>query len=382
MEMSIAQLQAGLMRDYYKDFSRYAKGKRPDYKTAWVTSFVPVEILEALGIHYYYPESYAAVIAASGKEQELLEESGRQFLSMDCCSYSCCFEGCISLEKGPRGIPPKPDVLIAANNQCNTLPNWWNILAIRYQVPLIVLDYPGETVDRTCAYEYVTKQHEEFIRKMEELSGHKLCMEKLESLIRNSEKSIAAWNQLVDRPALQAVHPTELFDGISFLITARCRKETELLYQAMEKEYQEFALADPSLIPIFWLGYPLWYHPKRCLMEILDGFRICGSNYITWWSLDYTGSTPYESLFQAYNYTFLNLALDTRTQRLTECIRKSKAAGTVTLHNKSCKCDFVSARNIKLPQAELEIDMVDRTFLDVKKAKGQMGILRETICTG
>ena len=45
MEQSIAALQAGLLRDYYKWFSKYAKGKKPDKKVAWVTSFAPVEIL-------------------------------------------------------------------------------------------------------------------------------------------------------------------------------------------------------------------------------------------------------------------------------------------------------------------------------------------------
>lgn len=377
--MSIVQAQTKLMREYYKDFSKYAKGRIPACKTTWVTSFTPVEILEALDIHYYYPESYAAVIAASGKEQELMEESGRQFLSLDCCSYSSCFEGCVSLEKGPRGISPKPDVLIATTNQCNTLANWWNVLAKRYGVPLIVLDYPGESTDRACASEYVRIQHEEFIQKMEELSGNRLCMDRLEELIGCSMKSVAAWNQITDEFAVRSIQPTELFDSISFLITARCKEDTQLLYKAMLKEYREVPKADPLQTSLFWLGYPLWYHPKRYLTEILEGFRISGANYITWWNLDYSGNTPLERLFQAYNYTFLNLTLESRTKRLAECIRKSGAVGTVTLHNKSCKCDFVSARKIGLPQVELEMDMIDRTFLDVERAKAQMEILKETL---
>ena len=140
MAQTIVRIQTKLMKDYYKDFSKYAKGKALENKVAWVTAFTPVEILEALGIDYYYPESYAAVIAASEKEQNMLMESQHRFLSRDCCSYSCCFNGCLDTEEGPRGVPPKPDVLIATNNQCNTLPNWWNVLAKRYQVPLIVLD--------------------------------------------------------------------------------------------------------------------------------------------------------------------------------------------------------------------------------------------------
>ena len=83
MAQSSIQLQAKLMRDYYKDFSKYAKGKAPARKVALVTAFTPVEILEALNISYIYPESYAAVIAASGKEQELLAESERHALCLD-----------------------------------------------------------------------------------------------------------------------------------------------------------------------------------------------------------------------------------------------------------------------------------------------------------
>ena len=75
MELTSTQIQAKLMREYYRYFSRYAKGRLPEKKVAWITAFTPVEILEALDISCFYPESYAAVIAASGKEQKLLTES-------------------------------------------------------------------------------------------------------------------------------------------------------------------------------------------------------------------------------------------------------------------------------------------------------------------
>ena len=65
MEQSVIRIQARLMKEYYKYFSKYAKGKKPEKKVAWVTAFTPVEILEALDVVYYYPESYAEVIAAS-----------------------------------------------------------------------------------------------------------------------------------------------------------------------------------------------------------------------------------------------------------------------------------------------------------------------------
>ncbi len=380
--VSSTQLQAKLMREYYQDFSKYAKGKPPVHKTAWVTAFTPVEILEALDIGYVYPESYAAVIAASGKEQAMLEESERQSLCRDCCSYSCCFEGSLILGSGPRGLPPKPDVLIATNNQCNTLPGWWNMLARRYNVPLIVLDYPGEAAERQDALAYVTVQHQELIAQMEALSGNRLDMDRLARLLKNSASSVAAWRRVVELFSKRDISPTLLFDGISHLITSRCKPETAELYAVMEAELSELPEADGAKPALFWLGYPLWYHAKRYLPELLEGCRISGSNYVTWWSLDYIGDTPLEQLFHAYNYTFLNLKPETKRARLAACIEQSEAVGAVSLHNKSCKCDFVSARHIDIPQAELEIDMIDRNFLNMERAKRQIDVLLESICTG
>lgn len=381
MAQSIARIQTKLMREYYKFFSKYAKGKVPEKKVAWVTAFTPVEILEALDIAYYYPESYAAVIAASGKEQELFVESDNQFLSRDCCTYSCCIEGCVSLEEGPRGTPPQPDILIATNNQCNTLPGWWNILAVRYNIPLIVIDYPGETVEKNIAREYVDAQHKDLIRKLEELSGNFLDLNKLAELIENSSKSVDAWNLVVPYLKTKDIKPTILFDDINYLITARCKQETSELYTMMAEEMEAKPVAESDAIPAFWLGYPLWYHSDRYLSEQLADFRIVGSNYISWWSLDYSGNDSFEKLFDAYNYTFLNLSQETRNKRLKDLIADSGAICAVTLHNKSCKCDFVSGKNIGIPQVELEIDMIDREFLDKAKSKSQLELLKEMVCS-
>ncbi len=379
MEQTIVKLQTKLMREYYKYFSKYARGKKPDTKVAWVTSFTPIEILEALGISYYYPESYAAVIAASEKEQDLLKESTNQNLSRDCCSYSCCIEGCIQLEEGPRGVPPKPDILIATNNQCNTLPNWWNILSERYKIPLIVIDYPGEEVNREIAEGYVLTQHKKLIEKLEGFSGNKMDYSVLDQLIENSIGSVSAWKKVIAYMRTKCLKPTIFFDDISYLITSRCKPETARFYELMALDLSSLDDAENNLPPVFWLGYPLWYHQDRYLSELLDDFKIVGSNYLTWWNLDYSGKDCYEKLFNAYNYTFLNLSQETRTRRLTENIRNSGAVCAVTLHNKSCKCDFVSARNIDIPQAELEIDMIDRNFLDIEKAKRQISFLKDAV---
>ncbi len=381
MAKTIVRIQTKLMKEYYKFFSKYAKGSVPEKKVAWVSSFTPVEILEALDIMYYYPESYAAVIAASEKEQHLLEISEQNNLSNDCCSYSCCYNGCLDIEDGPRGIPPKPDILITTNNQCNTLPGWWNLLSVKYGVPLFVIDYPGETSDVDSAYDYVLKQHKNLIIELENLSGNQLDFDVLMELINNSKKSVASWNSVIAYLSKKEIKATTLFDDINFLITARCKAETSEMYMMMADTMKEKEDSDNRKIPAFWVGYPLWYHPDRYLSEYMDSFKIVGANYLTWWSLDYSGSDPFDRLFNAYNYTFLNLRQDKRDTRLSALVKESGAKCAIVLHNKSCKCDFVSSKNIELPQAELEIDMIDRNYLDMNKAKKQIDLLKETVCT-
>lgn len=86
-------------------------------------------------------------------------------------------------------------------------------------------------------------------------------------------------------------------------------------------------------------------------------------------------------MFNAYNYTFLNLRQESKNALLWQCIKESGAVAAVSLHNKSCKCDFVSARQIDIPQAELEIDMIDREFLDIERARRQIETMLESICT-
>lgn len=381
MAQTIVRIQTKLMKEYYKNFSKYAKGRIPENKVAWITAFTPVEILEALDISYYYPESYAAVIAASEKEQELIKISEDHNLSRDCCSYSCCYNGCLDIEEGPRGVPPQPDVLIATNNQCNTLPGWWNILAAKYNVPLIVIDYPGENVDRNEAFTYVLKQYKSLIAEMEKLSGNKMDESRLAELIENSQKSVDAWNEVIKYLKTKDIKPTMLFDDINFLITARCKPETSELYAMMVDAMEEKQDVDVKKLPVFWLGYPLWYHGDRYLAEYLEDCHVVGSNYLTWWSLDYSGADVYESLFSAYNYTFLNLSQERRDKKLLSLIKESGAKCAIVLHNKSCKCDFVSARNVEIPQAELEIDMIDRSYLDMEKARKQIELLKEIACT-
>jgi benzoyl-CoA reductase/2-hydroxyglutaryl-CoA dehydratase subunit BcrC/BadD/HgdB len=358
----------------------------PEKKVAWISSFVPVELLEALDFAYVYPESYAAVISASGKEQECLKAAQASGLSLDCCCYSACFNGSLLLKKGPRGMPPHPDILIASSNQCNTLPNWWNLMAAQLHIPLVILDYPGERNAGEETAAYVENQHRNLVRQLEAISGKTLDQELLATTITVSRDNVLLWKEIVALLPNYDIPVGLLFDYISPLILARCQPMVTEFFNLLKSDIQEnypkeLGEGQQKYLRkrIYWAGYPFWYHPERCINT--DGCRIVGANYITWWNLNYSGNTIWDMLYNAYNFTVLNLSKNTRVNLILDDIRSVNAQGVVINHNKSCKRDFTSLqeKDCPLPFAAIESDMIDRTFLDMASAKERIEILLSMI---
>ncbi|MDR2797469.1 MAG: 2-hydroxyacyl-CoA dehydratase family protein [Treponema sp.] len=351
----------------------------PEKKVAWISSFVPVELLEALDMAYIYPESYAAVISASGKEQACLEAARASGLSLDCCSYSGCFMGCLLLQQGPRGMPPQPDILIASSNQCNTLPNWWNLMAEQLGVPLCILDYPGETNAGTGTRAYIEQQHRSLIHTLEALCGTKFQEAALEKLLAVSSENVSLWKRIVALLPEYDIPAGLLFDYMAPLIIARCRTDTtvffKILKEALQGHYVPEAAQTEQPKRLYWAGYPFWYHPDRCIN--IEGARIVGANYVNWWNLDYSGDTLWETLYRAYNFTVLNQTGETRTAQLLEDLRRTRAEAVFINHNKSCKRDFTSLRvsDCPLPYGVIESDMIDRTFLDRNAVQERLQLL-------
>ena len=65
-------------------------------------------------------------------------------------------------------------------------------------MPLIVLNYPGETADRDAVYSYVTAQHQNLFALMEKLSKNHLDTDRLSELIVNCQHAVENWTEVVD----------------------------------------------------------------------------------------------------------------------------------------------------------------------------------------
>jgi benzoyl-CoA reductase/2-hydroxyglutaryl-CoA dehydratase subunit BcrC/BadD/HgdB len=350
-----------ISEQYYQIFE---KKKAP---LAWVSTFVPIEILEAMGIYYIFPESYAAVIAASGKESDYISHSMQMCLDRSLCSYSTAFNGSYFKREGPKGVPGKPDVLIASNNQCGTLPGWWNYLAKKLDVPLFILDYPGELSFDSSTRDYIAGQHEHLINFLQSCTSCTFSEEKIQLAIRNSKKSIMAWKRVLNLRETYFISPQITFDYIFPLITRRCDENTVAFYTYLYVDLIKSLSKTVNEKRIFWVGYPLWHKGKRYMVpKNFNEIKVVLDDYSSWWNLDYRGKTWREVLVKAYNFTILNRTLEYRSNWICDMVKKYKIDGIIFNMNKSCKrakgLDTALKRWLDIPSVIINTDMIDRSF--------------------
>jgi len=90
-----------------------------------------------------------------------------------------CFSG-----KTPVDKLPKPDLLFASNNICQTVVYWYKVLAYHWKVPLIVFDTPYNFEDITDNdISYMVGQLEEMIPVLEEVSGKQFNYQRFQNVI-------------------------------------------------------------------------------------------------------------------------------------------------------------------------------------------------------
>jgi benzoyl-CoA reductase/2-hydroxyglutaryl-CoA dehydratase subunit BcrC/BadD/HgdB len=362
---------AAIIQKYYSNFSRKAgSGRTSDRPLAWVTSFAPIEIVHALDMEYVFPESYAAVIAASRKGDEYIGKAYEMNMDPSVCSYSTCFNGSYFSSTGPRGVPFRPDVLIATNNQCNTLAGWWNHLSLELDVPLFVIDYPGEQKEKESAHRYVRQQHERLIAFLEGLSGARLNEDRLRQGIDNSRRSVGEWKKFLALRNTRYIPCQVSFDYILPLIVARCKEETGDFYNEFAAEYSEEAPLLTDEKRLLWYGYPLWYHHKRYIEKFeTERIKIVADDYSSWWNLDYTGDTWEEQLVAAYNYTYLNRDLEFKKRFLDDLVKYYAIDGIIFNANRSCKRESSLVvplkQSVNLPSVVVNSDMIDGKYYNV-----------------
>lgn len=361
----------------------YIEAKTPKEQTgkkiAWITSGGPVEPLIAMDVIPIYPENHGAMIGASHMGDDLCEKAEAMGYARDLCSYARSDLACSTVNGGPIGGLPDPDMLICCNNICGTVLKWYEIQARYYNVPLFILDTPvchqGFSME---ARKYIEQQIKEYIVFLEQVCGKRCDQDRLMEAGLLSLRGQELWQQILDtcrhKPA-----PMSCFDAffhLALIVTLRGTRSVVDYYELLLAELRQRITDGIGIVPdekyrLLWDNIPIWYK-TRWLSEKFAAHGAClvADTYTSAWS----GSLKYlqaddllGSMAEAYARIFLNCGTDIMAANIIDMARTYEVDGLVMHSNRSCKpysfgqydIQRIFQQELGLPSVIVEADMTD-----------------------
>ena len=384
---STGRLKEIMTRHYF--LARYATGAKP---VAWVTSGAPVELLRAFEFYTFYPENHGALCGAQKVGSELCEVAEEKGYSQDLCSYAridlgVCFSG-----KTPVDKLPKPDLLFASNNICQTVIYWYKVLAHHWKVPLILFDTPYNFEDITDNdISYMVGQLEEMIPVLEEVSGKRFNYQRFQDVMRVAKEASLTWGEALAtmkaRPA-----PMTIFDAFGHLapiVSLRGLPVALNYYRVLLNELKDRVKKGIGAITderkrLMWDNIAIW-HKVRDLSNLFaeQGMNFVTATYTNAWAeticyLDM--HHPFESLAKAYSLVILNNNLNHRLELMERLVKEYRVDGLVIHSARSCKPYSVGQYDIKrllmdrlgVPSVVIEADIADSRVFSEEQTRTRL----------
>jgi len=161
----------------------FRKAYRKDSVVAWRTSFVPSEILFALGIVPFAVEGVISMFANSNLTAEILAKAEENYSSRDACSFL----------RGTYGAAianylPTPDFLICTSLYCDASAKTFYSLSKMYNKPFFYIDVPYDHAS-DYSLDYVAKQLESIATQLAKKTGQRIDYDKLGKTIEYSNEA-------------------------------------------------------------------------------------------------------------------------------------------------------------------------------------------------
>ena len=368
------RLKEIMERHYF--LSRYAKGAKP---VAWVTSGAPVEVLRPFDFYTVYPENHGALCGAKRVGPELCAVAEEHGYHQDLCSYARIDLGHFFSGKTPAGKLPKPDLLFASNNICQTVVYWYKALAHYLKVPLVLFDTPYNFEKiKDSDISYMVRQFEEMIPILEEISGRPLKYKKLREFVHIGKETSLTWGAVLAtmkaRPA-----PMTIFDAFGHMVPIVSLRGLPLAleyYRTLLGELRQRVDQGVGAIKnehkrLMWDNIAIWYKMRdHSNLFAKQGMNFVTATYTNAWAETtpiMSDNQPFESMARAYSLVILNNNLNNRLKLMERLIKEYQVDGLVFHSARSCKPYSVGQydlkrlliEGLKVPSVIIEADIAD-----------------------
>lgn len=356
----------GLLKDYYAGLD--AAGKDPARKVAWCTSAGPVELLEAMGFHLYFPENHGALLGARRQATGFIGQANAKGYSPDICSYLTADIGAHLRGETPLkeayGIdaPPKPDVLVYNTSQCREVQDWFSFYGREFDVPVLGIHSPwkaGSVGPESVAD--VTAQLERMAAALAPIAGAPLNRARLAEVVELSSQASAYWKRFLEtgraRPS-----PITFFDAtihMAPIVVMRGKEATRDYYRGLVEEAEALVRAGAAAVEgerlrFYWDGMPNW-GKLRFFSDLFTRLKVCAvaSTYCLSWVFDELDrKRPFESMAEANLKVFINRSEDYKEAYLVDAV-KAYSIDAILFHEAKT-CPYNTNSRFGLPQRLLD----------------------------
>lgn len=368
----------GLISSHYL-LGRYAQGAVP---VAWVTSGAPVELLRCFGFYTIYPENHSALCAAQKLGGFLCGIAEDRGYSKDLCSYAKIDLGVYFSKKTPVGRLPKPDLLFASNNICQTVLYWYRVLSKEYSIPLIVFDTPYNFESlREEDLDFMVFQIKEIVAQLEKFTKKDFNMDELKKIMEISKSTCELWRDILHTMKAKPA-PATIFDIFSHMLPVvslrglpSAKKYYKILYSELEHRRKNgISSVQTERIRLLWDNIAIWYK-MRDLANIMLKHKanIVAATYTNAWAetIPYMDpNTPLESMAKAYSLVILNNNLSHRLELIRNLAVEYEVDGIIMHSARSCKPYSIGQYDIarileekySIPCLILEADIADERY--------------------
>ena len=210
-----------------KVYSDAFEAKKRGELIGWSSSKFPQEIAETLGLTICYPENQAAAIAAKHGGTKLCEHAEAEGYSNDICGYTRISLAYADLKKCEEKDMPLPDFVLCCNNICNCMTKWYENIARKLNIPMVMIDIPynNDISISDARVAYIKGQFENAIKQLEEITGKKWNEEKFQEVMKISNRTAKAWIKACSycQNTPSPLSGFELFKHRAGVVTARSK---------------------------------------------------------------------------------------------------------------------------------------------------------------
>lgn len=339
------QMLNDLMEKHYNNALEAKKEGRP---VVWATSISPQELLETMDLTVVYPENHAAAIGARKEAMRFIEHSEGIGYSSDICSYARVNMGYIDIQESKAQNIPMPDMIFCCSNICNTVIKWYENIARKLNIPIIMFDMPfNHTYDAIeQAVTYMRGQIEEAIIRLEDFTGRRFDYDRFSEVMKLSNETATWWKKATEWAKVKPspLNGFDMFNYMAPIVCMRGSKEGHELFKLWYEELEERVAqglgpwsSQEERYRILWDGIACWPHLATTFKTLKKyGVNVVTSTYPDSWYKIYE-TNDLDGMARAYTGNYVNRNLDYGGDNMVRLVREYQLDGVVFHSNRSCK---------------------------------------------